>query len=216
AIFDVKIPPVATTSARLQHHLVDITDEDQVKAGIAAIVAEHGGLHVCVNCAGIVQSQPLLGDDGPFPVALFRRTIDVNLTGTFLVMAHAAEAMARNSPAGPDGERGCIVNTASIAAFDASSSVAYAASKGGVVSLNLSAARQLAPFGIRVNAIAPGFMETELFAALPSDHTARLLSTTVYPQRLGRPEEFGRIVCSIVESPFMNASTIRFDAGARC
>ncbi|MGI4952410.1 MAG: SDR family NAD(P)-dependent oxidoreductase [Janthinobacterium lividum] len=216
ATIDLSPLPEAAAQAGIEHHVADITDEAQVEAAVGAVVARHGSLQVCVNCAGIVQSQPLIDPAGRFPVALFRRTVDVNLTGTFIVMAVAAEAMARNAPSGPDEERGAIVNTASIAAFDASSSVAYAASKGGVMALNLTAARQLAPYGIRVNAIAPGFMETELFANLPPDHTARLLSTTVFPQRLGRPEEFGALVCSIVESPFMNAATLRFDAGARC
>ena len=215
AVFDLRPPPDDALASGIVHHRVDITDETAVQAAIDAVIAEFGALHVCVNCAGIVQSKPLLGPDGPFPIALFRRTVDVNLTGTFIVMSLAAAAMARNAGQGADGERGVIVNTASIAAFDASSNVAYAASKGGVVSLNLSSARQLAEYGIRINAIAPGYMDTEMLGSLPPEWVTRLLSTTVYPKRLGAPAEFGRLVCQIVETPFLNAATIRFDGGAR-
>ncbi|CAH1652965.1 MULTISPECIES: SDR family NAD(P)-dependent oxidoreductase [unclassified Chelatococcus] len=193
---------------------VDVSDEAAVAAAIDAVAARFGAIHVCVNCAGIVKGAPVLDDDGIFPMALFRRTVDVNLTGTFQVLAHCARHMARNAP-GPDGERGVIVNTASIAAVDASSSAAYAASKGGVTSLTLTVARDLARFGIRVNAICPGFMDTEMFGGLPADWTAALVAKTVFPKRLGHPDEFGQLVCHLIENRFMNASIIRFDAGAR-
>ncbi len=154
------------------------------------------------------------GDNGVLPIDLFRRTIDVNLTGTFIVMSRAAEVMAKNTPA-VDDERGVIVNVASIAAMDASSSAAYAASKGGVASLTLTAARDLAKYGIRVNAVAPGFMDTAMFNGLPEDWITRLVAKAEFPKRLGKPEEFGELVCHLVENRFMNASVIRFDAGAR-
>jgi NAD(P)-dependent dehydrogenase (short-subunit alcohol dehydrogenase family) len=214
ANFDMKAPPTPLDHPNEIFVALDITDEASVARAVARVVAEFGAVHVCVNCAGIVRGAPVLGEDGVFPAALFRRTIDVNLTGTFLVLARAAEQMAKNAP-GPDGERGVIVNTASIAAMDASSSAAYAASKGGVVSLTLTVARDLARHGIRVNTIAPGFMDTEMFSGLPPEWTARLIAKTEFPKRLGEPEEFGALVCHIAENRFINASVIRFDAGAR-
>lgn len=137
----------------------DITQEADVLRAIDATIDAFGRIDICVNCAGIIQSRPVFDEDGPFPMDLFRHTIEVNLSGTFLVMSRVAAQMARNQP-GEDGERGTIINTASIAALDASSSAAYAASKGGVVSLTLTTARDLAKHGIRVNAVAPGFMAT--------------------------------------------------------
>ncbi|CAH1660434.1 SDR family NAD(P)-dependent oxidoreductase [Chelatococcus asaccharovorans] len=214
ANLDLREPHRAPDDERELFLAVDVSDEQAVATAIAAVVARFGAVHVCVNCAGIVKGAPVVGDDGIFPMALFRRTIDVNLTGTFQVLAHCARHMARNAP-GPDGERGVIVNTASIAAVDASSSAAYAASKGGVVSLTLTVARDLARLGIRINAICPGFMDTEMFGGLPADWTAALVAKTVFPKRLGHADEFGQLVCHLIENRFMNASIIRFDAGAR-
>lgn len=193
---------------------VDVTDEAAVATGFDQVMQRFGAVDVCVNCAGVVKGAPLLGDDGTFPLALFRQIIEVNLTGTFIVAAAAARLMAKNQP-GADGERGVIVNTSSIAAMDASSSVAYAASKGGVASMTLTAARDLARYGIRVNAIAPGFMDTAMFSGLPPGWTEKLIAKTVFPNRLGHSEEFGELVLYLVESRFMNASVIRFDAGSR-
>jgi 3-hydroxyacyl-CoA dehydrogenase / 3-hydroxy-2-methylbutyryl-CoA dehydrogenase len=206
--------------AKPQHHRnllsidVDITDEPAVEAAALDVARQFGAIHVCVNCAGIVRGAPVISENGIFPIDLFRRTIDVNLTGTFIVLAHAAQYMARNQP-GTDGERGVIVNTASIAALDASSSAAYAASKGGVASLTLTVARDLAKYGIRINAIAPGFMETDMFAGLPADWTAKLVAKAEFPKRLGDPTEFASLVCHLIENRFLNASLIRFDAGSR-
>lgn len=193
---------------------VDITDDEAVVRAVDAIADRFGAVHVVVNCAGIVESAPTLGENGVFPIDLFRRTLDVNLTGTYIVLARAAERMAANEP-NEDGERGVIVNTASIAGLDGSSSVAYAASKGGVISISLTAARDLAAYGIRVNAIAPGYMDTEMFASLDPEYTARLVSGTVFPHRLGRPAEFGRLVRDLIENPYINATTIRLDSGTR-
>ena len=211
---DVRPPPRAADDERELFVETDVSDEASVASAVEAVVRRFGAVDVCVNCAGVVKGAPVLGDDGVFPMALFRRTLDVNLTGTFMVMAYCAERMARNAP-GPDGERGVVVNTASIAAMDASSSAAYAASKGGVASLTLTTARDLARFGIRVNAIAPGFMDTEMFGGLPPDWTAKLIEKTVFPNRLGHAAEFGELVRHLVENRFINASVIRFDAGSR-
>jgi 3-hydroxyacyl-CoA dehydrogenase / 3-hydroxy-2-methylbutyryl-CoA dehydrogenase len=195
-------------------HQIDVTDDAAVAAAVAAIAAQWGEIHVCVTCAGIVATAPVLGPEGMSPIATFRRTIDVNLTGTYIVLARTAERMVLNDP-GDDGERGVIVTTSSIAALDASSSAAYAASKGGVASLTLTVARELGGRGVRVNSIAPGFMETAMFQGLAPDWTRELLTKTVFPKRLGDPKEFGALVAHIVENRFLNASHIRFDAGSR-
>lgn len=196
------------------HYACDVTDEDAVARAIEAIIDQWGHLDVCVNCAGAARVSSVLGAPGGERIKAFRHMIDVNLTGTFIVLAHAAERMALNPP-GPDGERGVIINTSSIAALDASSNAAYAASKGGVASLSLTVARELGEHGIRINAIAPGFMDTSMFNALPTDWTTSLVAKTVFPNRLGDPAEFGALVVHLVENRFFNASLIRFDAGAR-
>ena len=214
ANFDVKPPSDPPNNPNQIFIEVDITDDNSVAQAVTRVVETFGAVNVCVNCAGIVRGAPVISENGIFPIDLFRRTIDVNLTGTFIVLAQAAKQMAKNSP-GPDGERGVIVNTASIAAMDASSSAAYAASKGGVVSMTLTVARDLAKYGIRINAIAPGFMNTDMFSDLPPDWTAKLVAKAEFPKRLGLPEEFAALVGHIIENRFMNASVIRFDAGSR-
>ncbi|MDR5699772.1 SDR family NAD(P)-dependent oxidoreductase [Agromyces aerolatus] len=207
--------PADPTGERFRTIVVDITDEPAVAAAMDEIGSEFGGIHAVVNCAGMIRGAAFLDDAGEiFPVELFRRTVDVNLTGTYLVAAHGARWMAKNPP-NADGERGAIVNTASIAALDSSSSVAYAASKGAVVSFGLTAARQLAGHGIRVNTIAPGFMDTEMFAGLPPERVDELSSLTVFPRRLGQPNEFARLAKELVENPYLNAALIRVDAGSR-
>lgn len=214
AVLDVAPPRDPNAISNTMYVRCDITDDSAVAAAIRDVVEHWHGLHVCVNCAGIVQSAKILGGDIGALVKAFRRTVDVNLTGSFIVLAHAAIQMANNVP-GPDGERGVIVNTASIAALDASSSAAYASSKGGVASLSLTLAREFAEAGIRVNAIAPGFMDTAMFDGLAPDWTAALIAKTVFPKRLGNPREFGELVVHIIENRMFNASLIRFDAGAR-
>lgn len=213
ANFDVR-PPANGDSGLATFMSVDVSDERAVADAVAEVADRFGAIHVCVNCAGITRGAPVVGDDGVFPADLFRRTIDINLNGTFFVLARAAERMIRNAP-GPDGERGVIINTASIAAMDASSSAAYAASKGGVVSMTLTVARDLGRHGVRVNAIAPGFMDTEMFAGLPANWTEQLIAKTVFPKRLGAAGEFAELARHIIENRFLNASVIRFDAGSR-
>ncbi|UOM36566.1 SDR family oxidoreductase [Acuticoccus sp. I52.16.1] len=216
AVLDLAGPGAlpAGGEGNIAHYACDITDDAAVARAVDDAVARWGRIDVCVNCAGIVASGSLLGPQAQDRFEAFRRTVEVNLTGTFIVMARTAERMAQNAP-GPDGERGVIVNTSSIAALDASSSAAYAASKGGVASLSLTVARELGAHGIRVNAIAPGFMDTAMFNALPDDWTASLVARTVFPNRLGDPAEFGALVLHLVENRFFNAALIRFDAGAR-
>jgi NAD(P)-dependent dehydrogenase (short-subunit alcohol dehydrogenase family) len=199
----------------------DVTDPEQMAAAVADVArtARAGGvapLRIGVNCAGIGEAQRLVGRDGtPHDFQRFVRVVMVNLVGTFNTMRLAAWAMSANEP-DEDGERGVIVNTASIAAFDGQiGQVAYAASKGGIVGMTLPAARDLAAAGIRVCTIAPGIMDTPLLGRLPADAKEALAKDVVFPRRLGDPDDYARLVLSIVENPYLNGETIRLDAGLR-
>ncbi|MBP3036342.1 SDR family oxidoreductase [Arthrobacter sp. zg-ZUI100] len=209
--FDVK-PPSATAEDGIHSFVVDVTDEAAVANTMDEVGERFGGIHIVINCAGMIRGHEVLGEEGIFPIDLFRHTVDVNLTGTFIVLAHGARWMSQNDP-GEDGERGVIVNTASIAALGASSSAAYAASKGGIVSMALTIARQLAPYGIRINTIAPGLMDTDMFGDLPVEHVIGLREKTLFPRRLGQPEEFARLACHLVENTYLNAAVVRLDSG---
>jgi len=194
----------------------DVLDEASVRHAVETAVAELGGLHGVVNCAGIGGAGLVVGKDGePFPLAAFRRVVEVNLVGTFNVMRLAAAAMIGNEP-GPDGERGVIVNTASNAAYDGQvGQAAYAASKGGVVSLTLPVARELARHGIRVMTIAPGPADTPMLALLREDVRQSLEAQVPFPSRLGRPEEYAALVEHIVENAYLNGEVIRLDGALR-
>lgn len=194
---------------------VDVTDEDSVRAGIAAALERAGKITALVNCAGIATGEKTLGREGPHRLATFRRTVDINLVGTFNCMRLAAEAMAKNAP-NEDGERGVIVNTASVAAFEGQKGqTAYAASKAGVAGLSLPAARDLAATGIRVNAIAPGLFLTPMLEGLGEEIVTGLAADVVFPRRLGRPPEFAALVCYMIEAAYLNGTTIRLDGGLR-
>jgi len=194
----------------------DVLDEASVRQAVETAVAELGGLHGVVNCAGIGGAGLVVGKDGePFPLDAFRRVVEVNLVGTFNVIRLAAAAMVGNEP-GPDGERGVIVNTASNAAYDGQvGQAAYAASKGGVVSLTLPVARELARHGIRVMTIAPGLFDTPLLAGLPEPARLSLGQSIPFPPRLGRPEEYAQLARQIIENPMLNGSVIRLDGALR-
>lgn len=195
---------------------VDIAEEGQIIAAMDRVVAQVGPLKGVIHCAGIVKTHKLIDAETgtPFPTDLFRRTLDVNLTGTFLMLREAAVRMRHNTPT-EDGERGVIVNTASIAGLDGSSSIAYAASKGGVISMLLTGARDLGPLGIRLNAIAPGYMETAMFAGLATEYRERLQAQNVFPKRLADPSEFASLACEMITNVFINAAVYRLDAGTR-
>jgi 3-hydroxyacyl-CoA dehydrogenase/3-hydroxy-2-methylbutyryl-CoA dehydrogenase len=183
---------------------------------VAAAAEAPGGLRISVHCAGIGHAERLARSRGPHGLDSFERVIAINLVGTFNALRFASVAMQANEPAGDDGERGVCVNTASIAAYDGQiGQVAYAASKGAVAAMTLPAARDLAAAGIRVCAIAPGLFDTPLLAALPADARAELARTMPFPQRLGRPEEFARLVCEIVGNPMLNGEVIRLDGALR-
>jgi NAD(P)-dependent dehydrogenase (short-subunit alcohol dehydrogenase family) len=194
----------------------DVTDEASVRGAVGTALEHFGGLHGAINCAGVASAEKTLGKRGPHSLASFAKVVQVNLIGTFNVVRLAAEAMATNEPTGADGERGVIVNTASVAAFDGQvGQVAYAASKGGVVAMTLPVARDLATLGIRVMAIAPGIFDTPMMAGLPEAARESLGKQVPFPSRLGRPEEYAALVRHIVENPMLNGEVIRLDGAIR-
>ncbi len=197
----------------------DVTSEDDVTSAIGQILKESKSLHIAVNCAGIVEARKTIGKVdgtyGPHSQQVFEKTVRINLFGTFNVMRLAAYAMESNHP-NEEGERGVIINTASVAAYDGQiGQAAYAASKGAIVSMTLPVARDLAKSGIRVMAIAPGLFETPLLAALPSEARISLGQQVPFPSRLGKPEEYAHLAASIVENPMLNGETIRIDGAIR-
>jgi NAD(P)-dependent dehydrogenase (short-subunit alcohol dehydrogenase family) len=193
----------------------DVTDEESVQGAINAALQGFGGLHGAINCAGVAAAEKVLGREGPHSLESFAKVVEVNLVGTFNVVRLAAEVMAKNEPT-EGGERGVIVNTASVAAFDGQiGQVAYAASKGGVVAMTLPIARELAAHGIRVAAIAPGIFDTPMMAGLPEAARDSLGKQVPFPPRLGRPEEFAALVRHIIENEMLNGEVIRLDAAIR-
>lgn len=194
----------------------DVTDEGEVSEALAQVMDRFGSLHACINCAGIIVPSPLLTGTGPSGAATFRRVIDVNLTGTYIVSSHATACMVRSKLRDGSSERGVIVNTASIRAFEGGANgAAYAASKAGVAGMTLGLARELAPHGIRVNCIAPGLMETPMFQGLVPAATAAFLESVPFPKRTGDPAEFAGLACYLLENEYLNAATIRLDAALR-
>jgi NAD(P)-dependent dehydrogenase (short-subunit alcohol dehydrogenase family) len=191
----------------------DVRDEDQVQAAVEA-ATQQGFLRVVVNCAGVATPGRVLGKRGVLPLETFQTVIDINLVGTFNVLRLAAAAMIDNEPI--DGDRGLVIMTASVAAFDGQiGQAAYAASKGGIVGLTLSAARDLADKAVRVMTIAPGVMETPMMAGLPAETKSILETLMPHPPRLGRPEEYAMLVSSIIENPLLNGEVIRLDGALR-
>jgi NAD(P)-dependent dehydrogenase (short-subunit alcohol dehydrogenase family) len=194
----------------------DVTDPDAVSAAVAAAAElRPRGLRIAVVCAGIGTPAKLVGRDGPTELEKFSRVIEVNLIGTINALRVSAAAMLRGEP-DEDGERGVMVCTASIAAYDGQiGQVAYAASKGGVVGLTLPVARELAGSGIRAVTIAPGLFETPMLAGLPEPAREALAGVTPFPRRLGRPAEYAGLVCHIVQNPMLNGEVIRLDGALR-
>jgi NAD(P)-dependent dehydrogenase (short-subunit alcohol dehydrogenase family) len=193
----------------------DVTSEASAQASIDAAVRGFGGLHGLVNCAGILGASRIVSREGPHDLALFQKVIQVNLIGTFNMLRLAAAVMAKNEPTS-DEERGVIINTASVAAFEGQiGQAAYAASKGGVAALALPAARELARFGIRVVTIAPGVFETAMMGAAPEAVRQSIATQAAFPQRFGRPEEYAQLAQQIIENPMLNGCTIRLDGAIR-
>jgi NAD(P)-dependent dehydrogenase (short-subunit alcohol dehydrogenase family) len=200
---------------RVRFVRADVADEAGMARAIATATTELGGLHGLVNAAGIALAERVLPKDGVLPLARFTRTIEINLIGTFNAIRLAAAAMAGNEP-NEGGERGVIVNTASVAAFDGQiGQAAYAASKGGIVSMTLPIAREFARMGVRVMTIAPGTFDTPLLAGLPEAARQSLAQQVPFPPRLGRPEEYAALVRHIFENEMLNGEVIRIDGAIR-
>ena len=207
---------VGELGERARFAAADVTQPEQLEAAVALAAAQPEGLRISIHCAGIGHAERLARPRGAHRAESFERVVAVNLVGTFHALRLASLAMLGNEPAGASGERGVIVNTASIAAYDGQvGQVAYAASKGGVVALTLPAARDLAASAIRVCAIAPGLFDTPLLAGLPEDARTQLAASIPFPPRLGRPDEFAQLACHIVENEMLNGEVLRLDGSLR-
>ncbi|MFL6090097.1 MAG: SDR family NAD(P)-dependent oxidoreductase [Aeromicrobium sp.] len=193
----------------------DVTDAGQVRAAVAQAAEAEAPLRILVNCAGIGPTARILGKAGPHNLELFAQVIRVNLVGTFTMLEMAAEKIAQTS-ADLNGQRGVIVNTASIAAFDGQvGQAAYASSKAGVVGLTLPAARDLAQYGIRVMTIAPGIVQTPMLMTVSEKFRAGLADAVPFPKRLAEPNEYAKLVLSIIDNDYLNGETIRMDGAMR-
>jgi NAD(P)-dependent dehydrogenase (short-subunit alcohol dehydrogenase family) len=193
----------------------DVADSASGEAAVKKAAAAHGPARILVNCAGVGPAKRIVGRDGPMPLGDFERVIAINLIGTFNMMRLAAADMQSLSPLA-DGERGVIISTASVAAFEGQvGQAAYSASKGGVAALTLPAAREFAQFGIRVNAIAPGIFHTPMLMALPEEAQKSLAAAVPFPKLLGRPEQFASLARHIIENTYINGEVIRLDGALR-
>jgi len=190
----------------------DVTSEDSVKN----IISQCDDIHAAINCAGVVYGARLVGKNGAMPLADFSRIIHINLIGTFNVMRLVAEKMSTQQTVNDIGERGVIINTASIAAFEGQlGQIAYSASKGGVAAMTLPAARELSKFGIRVMTIAPGVMETPMMASMTEEVRSSLATDIPFPKKLGDPKNFGELCVHIIENSYLNGNIIRLDGALR-
>ena len=197
----------------------DVADEVSVQAAVAAAAATGSPLRVAVSCAGIGWAARTVSRDGtPHDLAVYQKLIAVNLVGTFNLMRIAAAAMAKTEPADRDGQRGVIINTASIAGIEGQTGqVAYSASKGGIIGMTVPAARDLSAIGVRVNTICPGLIDTPIYGSSENaeEFKARLAAPVVFPKRMGRSDEFGHLVRALIENDYINAEVVRIDGGIR-
>lgn len=195
---------------------VNVIEEDSVNNGIAAVSAAYGEIHGVINCAGTGDAGRTVGRDGAYPLERFQKIINLNLVGTFNVTRLVAASMQGNKPSTSDGERGAIVNVASVAAIDGQiGQVAYSASKAGVVGMTLPIARDFSKLGIRINTICPGVFMTELMGMAPQSMIDGLAANAQFPPRLGDPAEFADMALSLIENTYINGETIRLDAAMR-
>jgi NAD(P)-dependent dehydrogenase (short-subunit alcohol dehydrogenase family) len=193
----------------------DVASAEAAQAALAEAAKRHGPARILINCAGIALAKRVVGRDGAMPLDEFERVIRVNLIGTFNVMRLVSAAMTTLEPLA-EGERGVIIGTASVAAFEGQiGQAAYAASKGGVAALTLPVARELAQFGIRVLAIAPGLFQTPMLSVLPEEAQASLAAAIPFPKRLGRPADFADLVLACIRNPYLNGEVIRLDGALR-
>ena len=197
----------------------DVADEASVQAAVDLAVATGEPLRTAVSCAGIGWAARTVGRDGtPHDLASYQKVIAVNLIGTFNLMRIAAAAMAKTEPADADGQRGVVINTSSVAGIEGQTGqIAYSASKGGIIGMTVPGARDLAAIGVRVNTICPGIIDTPIYGVSPTsdEFKARLVAPVVFPKRMGRADEFGHLVRSLIENDYMNAEVVRFDGGIR-
>jgi NAD(P)-dependent dehydrogenase (short-subunit alcohol dehydrogenase family) len=217
ALLDINIEGTRANAAKIGGLAIrcDVTSSDDAVAALKAAREAHGPARILVNCAGIGPAKRMVGRDGPMPLAEFEKIIAVNLTGTFNMMRLAAADMQNVSPMA-DGERGVIVSTASVAAYEGQIGQApYAASKGGVAALTIPIARELSQFGIRVMAIAPGIFSTPMLKALPQAAQDSLGASVPFPKRLGEPHEYADLVLFILRSNYLNGEVIRIDGALR-
>jgi NAD(P)-dependent dehydrogenase (short-subunit alcohol dehydrogenase family) len=195
-------------------HAVNVTEDENVERAISDAVVALGGLHIAVNTAGGGSAMRTLTKEGPHPIGEFRRIVELNLIATFNLNRLQAFHMAKNEP--ENGERGVMIDTASIAAFEGQiGQVAYTAAKAGIAGMMLTMARDLGSLGIRAVAIAPSLFSTGITKGIPDEFADVLTKDAAFPKRMGQPEEYGRLVCAIVENPMLNGSCIRLDAGQR-
>jgi NAD(P)-dependent dehydrogenase (short-subunit alcohol dehydrogenase family) len=210
-------------AARVQAKMIDglafacdVTDAGQAEQAVAAARAEHGAARILVSCAGIAPASRVVGREGPMPLEEFDKVIQVNLVGTFNLLRLAAAGMTALDPEPDSGERGVIVNTASVSAFEGQiGQAAYSASKAGVAGMTLPIARELARFGVRVMTIAPGLMGTPMLHGMPQAVQDSLGAQVPFPSRLGRPEEYAALVAHIIDNPLLNGEVIRLDGAIR-
>lgn len=217
-VMDVNKKALDKTAAEIGGLAVecDVTSSDSAEAAVAEARAAHGAARVLVNCAGIAPAKRIVGRDGPMPLEDFTRVINVNLVGTFNMMRLVAADLYAEEPLDDIGERGVIVNTASVAAFEGQiGQAAYSASKGGIVSLTIQAARDLSGKGIRVMTIAPGFIATPMLLGMPQEVQDSLAQQTPFPKRFGRADEYSSLVMHIVGNQMLNGDVIRLDGAAR-
>ena len=195
---------------------VDVTDSGGIKASIGEVVEKFSGVHVLVNCAGVGMAGRTVGRHGALDMGIFSKVLEINLIGTFDMLRQCAEQMTENEPTTEDGERGVIINTASVAAYDGQiGQAAYSASKAGVVGMTLPIARDLRGFGIRVMTIVPGIFDTPLMQMAPDKTKQPLIDMTQFPHRLGAATEYAGLAAHIVENSYLNGECIRLDAGIR-
>jgi NAD(P)-dependent dehydrogenase (short-subunit alcohol dehydrogenase family) len=195
---------------------VDVTREDDVSKVVQQLSKDAGPPKILVNCAGIGRAARIIGRDGALSIDLFQQTVQVNLIGSYIMMSHVAREMMAQAEARPHLENGVIINTASVAYEDGQlGQAAYSASKGGIASLSLPAAREFSKFGIRVMAIAPGLFETAMTETLPDDIRATISAQIPYPQRLGFADEYAQLAEQIITNPYLNGTTIRLDGAMR-
>jgi NAD(P)-dependent dehydrogenase (short-subunit alcohol dehydrogenase family) len=220
AIFDLNEELAQKTAEELgdnaRAYQVNVTDDESVSNAVNQVKADMGGIHINVNCAGIGAASRTVGKEGALDINRFNFVIQVNLVGTFSVLSKCAAIMQENEPEGEALERGVIVNTASVAAFDGQiGQAAYSASKAGVAGMTLPVARDLSRQGVRVCTIAPGIFDTPMMAGAPDSVRDPLIEMVQYPKRLGLPPEYALLARQIVENPYLNGETIRLDGGIR-